>query len=185
MLGIPTGADPSHHLPHYHIPPRAGAKRRTDDDLPDLSPSRRQRQDSPKVNAIIVDDHEIEDGEDSESEEDGEIVEVFPNGTGGVQRVDRDASVSEDEYEDEYTNIIEPEDEESRYNLGLKDPSTMSAAEGSSSESDSVIAIEPNGPKSGGRAAEQTQARREFWAAKGRREAADGFDDGKDYIGLD
>jgi hypothetical protein len=186
MLGIPTGADPFRHLPHHDIPLHPSSKRPADTDLPLLDSGSKRRRRRPAINAIIVDDEEVWDDEDSESAEDGEIVEVFPNGDGGVQRIDRYASVSEDEFEDEHTDIaaLEEDEDESRYALWKQDEREEEDLNGSSSDSGSVITIEPPGPKANGKTA--ARARREFWAAKGRREVeADDIAGGADDIGVE
>ena len=198
MLHIPTGVESSTYFAKHDIPTRPGLKHPADQDLAPSRPDIKRQRMNPGINAIIVEDHEITDGLDSSSAEEGEIVEVFPNDRGSY-RSDRIGTVSEDDVEEHIMDLDDDEEEESRYALGSRegrgeterngagsgsgsssgsdseaksDSNHLDSDSDSKSDSGSVIAIQqPEGAAAAKHANGKTpaQTRREFWAAKGRR----------------
>ena len=183
MLGIPTTADPSEHLAHLNITSRPDPKRHVDEDLPTLGSRNNRSRASPELNAILV-----EDDNDSDLEA-GEIVEVFLSGAGGLERADRFSSVSEDDLRDEQFSNIEAdrEDGESRYAVRSRQSRIgVGVVElDSDSDSDSVVAIEIPGVQARTAGKTAAQARRDFWAAKGRRQVEVEDDLDIDSSGID
>jgi hypothetical protein len=146
MLGIPTNADPTRHLRGHSPPPRPGTKTKHQTAVSHSTQKRaispRRRGKSP-INAIVVDDEEVDemdsedsdeikhidysDGEEEMDMDDGVEEITIPNGNGITGIRDRFQSVSEDEFEvPRERDILDTDNVDSRYTLGSKSKSSTS-----------------------------------------------------------
>lgn len=226
MLDIPLDANPADYVVNYRSPPRIGEKRAAGDASNNNgnrdaevgpSPSKRTRRGSPMIQAIVVDDDEVDEadmadssdeydvdeedlvnGDDQNYDDDGDddendsgIVEIFPNGVGGVGRsANESVSPISANGHQSHQKEAEVEEEDSRYALGTPrkvangkkgngKPAKTSESDADESE-DSIVALDelPASQQSGRSTGSRmgSAARRAFWAAKGAKDDEDAED---------
>ena len=183
MLGIPPKTTDVHpFLTHYAQTSSSTSMKRPSDMPTPHGQSKRQKSD--EVGAIVVDDDEVDqsdsdsesDEQDMDLEDDPPVVEHFPNGKGGVKRVEKNRfnSVSEDEEIVDFIESKEEEESETRYGMKRKPikpirPLQSVDVQGSASDSDdSIVAFDTPQTKTVKRGPKRVNSadRQAFWRAK-------------------